>query len=148
MQIPELQSVMEKWLTSTPLEATAEIADAGSDEAVDPDALGLLLGTNDPEMLAKFYNDFLATSSEVASQIVLAFAEDELKKVGELAHKLKSSARTVGANSLADCCLALEHAGKAGDGAELNLQMSRFQLRLKGVQDWLEQRNRSNPSRG
>ncbi|MBT7951290.1 MAG: Hpt domain-containing protein, partial [Gammaproteobacteria bacterium] len=37
---------------------------------------------------------------------------DEVK---EAAHKLKSSARSVGANGLADTCAALETAGKEND---------------------------------
>ena len=35
--------------------------------------------------------------------------------VKDAAHKLKSSARSIGANSLADICVALEAAGKTGD---------------------------------
>ncbi|HKI62270.1 MAG TPA: PAS domain S-box protein [Mariprofundaceae bacterium] len=136
MQIPELRSVMDKWLSVTAAEADA----TGMDEAIDPNVLGALLGSDDPEILTKFYNDFQASSSEIASQVASAFDDRNYKKVSELAHKLKSAAKTVGANALADSCLALEQAGQAGDGEELDLQMSRFNLLYEDVHVWLEQR--------
>jgi HPt (histidine-containing phosphotransfer) domain-containing protein len=45
-------------------------------------------------------------------------------EIGTLAHRLKSSARSVGANALADCCLVLEQSGKAGDWVGIDRQMA------------------------
>ena len=55
--------------------------------------------------------------------------------VAKAAHKLKSSARSVGAVVLADLCLALETAGKADDWNEIE----KTAPRLSGVMDSVTQ---------
>ena len=45
-------------------------------------------------------------------------AQKAWEQLGELGHKLKSSARTVGANHLADICQGLETTCKSGDQDE------------------------------
>ena len=47
--------------------------------------------------------------------------------VKDAAHKLKSSARSIGANALADICVALEKAGKTG----ITLNHGRIQTRAE-----------------
>ncbi|EAU54417.1 PAS domain S-box protein [Mariprofundus ferrooxydans] len=150
MQIPELRGILEKWSSDRPVEQGEDLLPDVSavSPSIDPEALSSLLGSHEPEMLARFYADFLETSMTTVEQIKTAHAKGDLRKAGELAHKLKSAARTVGANELADCCLAIEQAGKAGNGQDLDLQVSRFSLLFEEVCDWLEQRNASEQGRG
>lgn len=146
LQLNNLQQAMDKWL---PLDSTVKNAGkakkkphtkakAVQQEVVDPRALGDLLGSHEPEFLVEYYTDFLETSTPTVEQIATAFHNGDLSAVGTLAHKLKSAARTVGANNLADCCLALEMAGKAGDANKVGEQMALLPDLFQSVRKWIE----------
>ncbi len=142
IQLYQLQQAMERWLPDTTQERgrdrTTDAPEEASHEAVDPLALGRLLDTQDREMLAEYYTDFLETSTPTVEQIRGAFHEGDLPVLGSLAHKLKSSALTVGANALADCCLALEMAGKQSDTQAANQQMLHFFRLFDQVHKWID----------
>jgi len=55
-----------------------------------------------------------------------------------LAHKLKSSARSVGALALGELCAEMEKSGKAGDMAALAMLLPRFERELASVEGFLE----------
>ena len=59
----------------------------------------------------------LYTAEDIARAIDLSVEASDWQGVGALAHKLKSSARTVGAMELGDRCAELETQGRA-DNAE------------------------------
>ena len=80
-------------------------------------------GAIDPQELAKIFGDDFATQKNILQQFVTqtdgilgafetAYEQRDAEQVLFQAHKFKSSARTVGANDLADLCLALEIAGR------------------------------------
>ena len=52
---------------------------------------------------------------------------------GAAAHKLKSSARAVGALALGELCERIERAGKAGDGAAIYEQLPAFDNEMSAV---------------
>jgi HPt (histidine-containing phosphotransfer) domain-containing protein len=54
------------------------------------------------------------------------------------AHKLKSSARAVGAFALADLCEAIEGEGKAGKAETLVTLLPRFDEEMAAVNDYLD----------
>jgi len=140
MQIPQLGSALEKWLgkaASAKVLAPSGEEVAISDEAIDAAALGKMLGTDDAQILAKFYADFLNASSETAEQIRAAYAAKDLPGLGNLAHKLKSSARTVGANALADCCASLEQAGKQKKAKLVKSEIVSFNRLYAEAEKWL-----------
>jgi len=112
-------------------------------EVVDPTALKEVLGINDKAVLAGFYIDFLHTGAATIDEIQRAFDVQQGGEVGRLAHRLKSSARTIGANDLADCCLALEEAGRSGDLQSITLHMSKLPLYFSRVGQWIEQHVKS-----
>jgi len=58
---------------------------------------------------------FTLPSRKIIAEMNHAFAERSAAGIKNAAHKLKSSARTIGANSLADICVVLEDAGKKND---------------------------------
>jgi HPt (histidine-containing phosphotransfer) domain-containing protein len=100
--------------------------------------LGNLLGTQEREVLAGYYIDFLESSTPTIEQIQEAFQNSDLPQMSSLAHKLKSSARTVGANPLADCCQALETSGKDDDADAVVRQIEILPALFRGVQQWIE----------
>jgi PAS domain S-box-containing protein len=109
----------------------------GGDDIVDSKVLREIMGTDDPDVLKEIYQDFLATAEETIAAMREAFAAGEHGQVGALAHKLKSSARTIGANALADCCFALEQAGRNDDPKEVDRNMAQLPAHFEGVQEWV-----------
>ncbi len=144
IELHRLRTMLDKWLPDTASRKQAELEtgkekEENADEVMDPQALGRLLDTQDREMLSEYYINFLETSTPTVEQIRFAFHEGDLPVISSLAHKLKSSARTVGANALADCCLALETAGNDGDAQTISQQMLRFFRLFDQVHDWIDQ---------
>lgn len=150
IQLTQLQASLVQWLPDmssddaevlelAPSNGFSELHGGGYDQdVIDPLALGNLLGTQDKEMLADYYNDFLESSEPTVDLLHAAVEEHDLSVVGSLAHKLKSSARTVGANGLADCCLALEQAGKEGNAQAVSQHKETFFTLLSQVREWIE----------
>jgi HPt (histidine-containing phosphotransfer) domain-containing protein len=66
-------------------------------------------------LFADIVDLFLADAPAGVREITDAFAGNDLKTVGLLAHRLKGSALTFGAHKLGEICQGLELAGKAGE---------------------------------
>jgi PAS domain S-box-containing protein len=149
VQLRPLQEKLRWWLPDAAAEVAGSVSD-GQEEAdaeardttqvVDPNALKEVLGVDDPEMLADFYNDFLVTAQQTLDAIADACNTRDAAAAGALGHRLKSSARTVGANTLADCCFELEQAGKAADWVAIDAQVAELPPLLQAVQAWIQRR--------
>jgi signal transduction histidine kinase/CheY-like chemotaxis protein/methyl-accepting chemotaxis protein len=87
---------------------------ANKSDAIDPSTLMEMFG-DDPVMFKEILTDFIRPSQDIIEEIKTAHQEHSTEGIKQAAHKLKSSARSVGANDLADLCLALETAGKNED---------------------------------
>jgi HPt (histidine-containing phosphotransfer) domain-containing protein len=59
-------------------------------------------------------------------------------EVGALAHKLKSSARSVGALALGELCAELEQAGRLADAESVAVLLPRFEQALLHVDAFLQ----------
>ena len=79
---------------------------------IDDQALKDMFG-DDPETFKEIIQSFVQSSEAITGEIKDGWAKRSARDVRAAAHKLKSSARSVGANELADVCAALETAGKA-----------------------------------
>ena len=92
---------------------------AGDPQVIDLSILAKLLGYN-PEKVRKFAFKFLQTTQDGFGDIDAALARGDVHQVRELGHRIKSSARTVGALGLAELCHSLETLapGEAADEAE------------------------------
>jgi len=90
--------------------------DAESVPALQIAILASLVG-DDPAVLREFLADFRASAAALSAEIAQAERNGDLAQVGALAHRLKSSARSVGAVPLGDVCAELEKAGKLGHAA-------------------------------
>ena len=80
---------------------------AGDPAIIDLSVLAQLLGYH-PHKIRKFAFKFLQTTEAGFNEMESALAAGELQKVRELGHRIKSSARTVGALGMAELCLQLE----------------------------------------
>lgn len=63
---------------------------------------------DDPPLRAAILREFVKYADPYMSELDAALQSHKRQGVRHLAHKLKSSARTVGAGPLADICAALE----------------------------------------
>ncbi|QOJ24852.1 MAG: Hpt domain-containing protein [Gammaproteobacteria bacterium] len=61
-------------------------------------------------LVRKFGLKFIEVATDTLVEMKAAQVEKNLQELGRLGHKLKSSARTIGAASFADLCEALEKA--------------------------------------
>jgi HPt (histidine-containing phosphotransfer) domain-containing protein len=104
--------------------------------AVDVSVLEALVGS-DTETLRGFLNDFCSSSLLIANELRTACAVQNAAQVGSLAHKLKSSARSVGALTLGELCSALETAGKGAALESLVLLLSDFGKELARVNQFI-----------
>jgi PAS domain S-box-containing protein len=99
-------------------------------------ALKDLVG-DDPDTLAEFLNYFHVIAIEISAEIIAAIRNGEVIRVGDAAHKLKSSAFSVGAIRLGDLCAQLESAGKSGNEAMLKRLLPAFEREWCLLQEFL-----------
>jgi len=79
----------------------------GEAELFDLRALAQTFG-NKPEKMRKYANMFIDSAQDGLREVQLALEGGDIVRLSELGHRIKSSARAVGAMSFADLCLALE----------------------------------------
>jgi HPt (histidine-containing phosphotransfer) domain-containing protein len=90
--------------------------EADEAEMFDLAALGLTFG-NKPDKMRKYAMLFLDSARDGMVEVDAALAEDDLAQLSELGHRIKSSARAVGAMRFGNLCLALEQLRKEPDTA-------------------------------
>lgn len=70
---------------------------------------------NDAEKVRKFALIFLDSAHETLAEMHKAFVQDDINTISQQAHKLKSAARAIGAETFAEKCETIEKAGKEND---------------------------------
>jgi two-component system sensor histidine kinase/response regulator len=118
LQLADLKAALEEWLPHDGLRR----------RPVDTGVLESLVG-DDPDVIAGFLASFRRSLAEIAQQMERALESGEYTEVGALAHKLKSSAHTIGATRLAGICARMEAAGVSENVADL--QAARLQFRTE-----------------
>jgi signal transduction histidine kinase/CheY-like chemotaxis protein len=123
LRLNELGPMLARWLP-LPAEVTEIVPDAAHDVVPptptflssiwDATVLTRMVGDN-PAMHRRLLEKFLLSTKEQVARIIAAAASEEPATVGNVAHALKSAARTVGTLQLGELCETLERAGKAGD---------------------------------
>jgi PAS domain S-box-containing protein len=161
VQLVNLKAMLKKWL---PVVSSDPIADeaapveprsphdnagnipgfhpgyiaGGTPVPVDVNVLKALVG-DDEAMIREFLHDFRLGAVKIAAELRTACAAGQTAAAGALAHKLKSSARSVGALALGELCAEMEQAGKAGDTAALAVLLHKFEQELVSVKSFLEE---------
>jgi PAS domain S-box-containing protein len=80
-------------------------------DAVNPEALYQIFA-DDRAAQRDLLQKFVSHTDEIIVELETAHSQRDAEKVRFQSHKLKSSARAIGANRLADLCFALEDAGR------------------------------------
>ena len=139
--LEKLKAMLVKWLpiAAEPVpELTAPLAPQSAPPLpVDVSVLKTLVG-DDVAVVREFLHDFRASSTRIAAELRAACQRGEATATGAAAHKLKSSARSVGALTLGDLCAEMEQAGMAGDNEMLAAQLPGFEQELVAVEACLD----------
>jgi len=145
VRLGALEAVMARWLGAGFQAPAASIADpaqraqwrpSGSRQPVDETVLASLIG-NDPPALRSFFADFALSAEQTAATLRLAYAQRRHAEVGFLAHRLKGSARSVGAIRLGNLCAHLEAAAASADAGALVTTMTLFGDEVQAVKEWI-----------
>jgi two-component system sensor histidine kinase/response regulator len=125
IDMEDLRKTLAQWAGGNavaPAETPRPDPAPAADVPLDPSFLKQTFG-DDPDLIKEILGDYVEPATKTVAEIDSAFAARDAAAVGAAAHKLKSSSRAVGADALADLCLALEKAGKAGDWAAIEAGM-------------------------
>jgi PAS domain S-box-containing protein len=143
--LADLKAALERWLpsASTPARPDARIAKptatpshtAGAPPA-DINVLKALIGDNEGTM-RRVLQDFMTTSAAITAELREAYAAAQPAAARSAAHKLKSSARAVGAAALGDLCADIERAGSAADMTKLSELLPAFEQEMAAVDAYL-----------
>ncbi|UJP02573.1 MAG: ATP-binding protein, partial [Nitrosomonas sp.] len=148
VQLDDLRRILEQYLPgdkpaaaaqsviSAPAAVNTNVAEAAK-VTVDVHVLEKLVG-DDPEMIQEMLLDFRASAEKIATELHTAYQAGQFATAGSLAHKLKSSSRSVGALALGELCAAMEQAGKNNDAAELAVLLPQFDAQLIAVKACLD----------
>ena len=139
--VEKLKAMLNKWLpiAAEPIpDLTAPLApQAAASLAVDVSVLKALVG-DDAAVICDFLQDFRASSARIAAELRATCQRGQATAAGAAAHKLKSSAFSVGALKLGDLCAEMEQAGKAGENEPLAALLPRFEQELLAVEACLD----------
>jgi len=100
-------------LTTVPTNA------ASPDSPVDLEVLAKIFG-NDTARHLDILQKFVSQTQDIVTEFTTAYQRRDAQQISFCAHKLKSSARTVGANQLAELCYDLDVAGRNADWAGID----------------------------
>jgi HPt (histidine-containing phosphotransfer) domain-containing protein len=144
LQLGDLKAALEAWLPAmgSSMHAAHRVRAADSPvpdsaPAIDVSVLESLIGL-DPAVILEFLLDFQISTAKIAMALKSAHADGHPVRVSQQAHKLKSSARSVGALALGELCEQIETAGKAGNTETLTILLPLFALELDAVDDFLD----------
>ncbi|MBK5255609.1 MAG: response regulator [Vicinamibacteria bacterium] len=142
-RLSEVKAMLEKWLPLNGQAAGPKIAGKPGGEAplgpsLDIAVLEELVG-RDPDVIRDFLRAFWISTSKTTSELNAACARKDAAMVADLAHKLKSPARSVGALRLADACEGLERAGRDSDFAAIEEQLPGFEEERVRVEAYLRE---------
>lgn len=131
-----LRSSLAKWM---PADAAATVPSstrtASGDLAngvVDVDVLKSLVGDNE-SIIRDFLAHFLTAASATTGELREACDDADCNKVGAIAHKLKSSSRSMGAIRLSDFCAGLENACRVNDLTSASQYLAHVEAEMAAV---------------
>ena len=146
IRLQALWAAIRKWLPQAdeppmPAQPAEPLKDETTAVAVDIRVLQGLVG-DDPDTVREFIADYLASAQKLGAELGAAAIAGDGAQVKAIAHKLKSSSRTVGAATLAELCVSLEQAGQTGNRSAIRQCMLDFETALDAVvaecRSWLK----------
>jgi CheY-like chemotaxis protein len=139
-----LSAVLDKWIAGAAPRSEPQVppmpilsaVPVTSVAPVDVSALEALVGT-DPQLIQEFLQEFAVNAAKLAAELTKACRERQSNVAAEIAHKLKSSSRSVGALRLSELTAAMEAAGNSTDSALLAELLPGFEQEMHRVSEYL-----------
>jgi two-component system, sensor histidine kinase and response regulator len=133
-----LRAMLEHWLPAADPGPELPGPTRGTDP-VDIRVLKALVG-EDPAILGDLLRDFQASAAKTTAELKAACGAGQAALASALAHRLKSSARYVGALALGELCAEIEQAGRTGRVEDLATLWPRFEAEMGAVDQYLRSR--------
>ncbi|MEP6740659.1 MAG: ATP-binding protein, partial [Caldimonas sp.] len=143
VQLAKLEGVLEFHLgirDSAPASTQEAPRDPSGTGPVDPAVLIALVG-DDPSVVREFMLDFARSASDAATALGRAVARTDRREAGAIAHKLKSSARAIGALRLGELCAGIETAALAANDTALLAEWPSFEAEAARVCRWIAEQH-------
>lgn len=128
LRLDELGRMLSKWLKRSGevnLTLAAPVSIMSQQVIWDPLMLTRMVGAQ-PEMHRRYLEKFLLSAEKQLAHIRSAVAAGNTTIVADVAHQLKSSSRTVGAQYLGELCQEIEVAGRAADQKACDVLVDRI----------------------
>ncbi|SEN30438.1 ATP-binding protein [Nitrosomonas marina] len=146
-QLSVLRETIKKWhkQSKTGMLASPKNQSVKSNPEIKPIDVNILreLVGNDQTVIHELLTEFLTSAANIERELQLACEALDCEQATRAAHKLKSSARTVGALRLGDLCQQIEQAGKNGKSKLLKDLYTKFKLEMIYVNNHLIPLNRT-----
>lgn len=103
-----------------------------NDNVMDRSVLIAVVGDN-PVLHRKLLNMYAEMAPAINEEIAIAYQTGDTNTLGDLAHKLKSSARSIGANRLANTLQQIETACREANRADVDRNYLPFETQALEV---------------
>lgn len=146
-RLMDLKAMLIKWLPAAAVSGLDLAVSAIPSDGAGPvnvRDLEALVG-DDPAVIREFLQDFRISAAKAAAELKRACEAEAAAEAGAAAHKLKSSARSVGARALGDLCEELEQAGNAGRIEVLATLLPKFMAEMTTVDNYLDALSERKP---
>jgi len=146
MPLADLKTMLDQWMpaartalmtSALPDSSNAAVAQAPARKPVDVSVLKALVGDS-PDIVREFLLDFNGSATKIAQELRAAYAAQHTTDAAAAAHKLKSSAFSVGALALGELCAAIELEVKSGGIDALTALLPRFEAEMAAVKIYLD----------
>jgi signal transduction histidine kinase/CheY-like chemotaxis protein/HPt (histidine-containing phosphotransfer) domain-containing protein len=149
LQLHLLKAALAKWLPDTGEPQLADPADgargASAAAAFDVSVLRGVIG-DDPLAVRSFLVDYRVAAGRLAEELRAAHASNDHRRLGAIAHRLKSSSRSIGALVLGDLCAEMENACRTGASESMAHGMSQFEAAFSAVDAQIAQGLAAQPA--
>ncbi|PXW86432.1 Hpt domain-containing protein [Nitrosomonas sp. Nm84] len=136
----QMYLILAKWLLNKPGAQSSrsnEIEGKKVQSPVDVTILHRMFHDN-KTLVRKFALKFIEVANGVLAEMYMAQAKKDLPELGRLGHKLKASARTIGASSFADLCAQLEQANLNNSWPDAELLLAEIPVLLAQITQQLQ----------
>lgn len=148
VQLQDLQVMLAKWLDGarqpSPHRKVRKHASAQVQVEQRPayadylENLAQMLGDDDPQEAARMLHGFLDSATECLTEAKWALQRQDTITLVRAVHRLKSSARMIGATALSDLCQRAEQNGLRGDWAALDAAMPGLDASLRETEERIQ----------
>ncbi|MFZ5539458.1 MAG: PAS domain S-box protein [Pseudomonadota bacterium] len=146
LRIEVLRAALQRWLAPVPTESAP--AAAMREPTFDASALTRVIG-DDAAAARDLLAQWRAAATGQLAELDDAAAHDDRARIATLAHRMKSSARAVGAAALGALCERLEGAAQTADGATIRALLAGMRQEYAAVEAAIaESENRTAAATG